>query len=146
MEFGHWRQGARPEEKVERRCEFPFQNNSYVVLSSFTHPRVNSGRRNTKGSPQKALPLHKTSTRKQLFAYRRIWFFPKPLMRQPLEQQIIPLLKRINESLLSPREVVTLSYEDRIQSKLVVYQVWRDRFLKNKRGGERAWEWTEGPS
>ena len=43
-------------------------------------------------------------------------------MRQPLEQQIIPLLKRINESLLSPREVVTLSYENGIQSKLVVHK------------------------
>ena len=58
-------------------------------------------------------------------------------MRQPLEQQIIPLLKRINESLRSPREVVTLSYENGIRSKLVVHERWRGRFRRTNEAGSR---------
>ena len=93
----------------------------------------------TLGSPQKALPLHKTSTKKAVVRQPLNPIFAEAIDEQPLEQQIIPLLKRINESLLSPREVVTLSYEDGIQSKLVVQRGWRDRFrITNEAGSEHG--------
>jgi hypothetical protein len=84
---------------------------------------------------RRRLPLHKTSTKKAVVRQPLNLFFPEAIDETTSRAQIIPLLKRINESLLSPREVVTLSYENGIQSKLVVHKRWRDRFRGTHEAG-----------
>jgi hypothetical protein len=54
--------------------------------------------------------------------------FPEAIDEATYQPTNYPLLKRINESLLSPKEVVTLSYRTTFQSKLLLHTCQRHRF------------------